>query len=390
MNIVIVNTQPVPSKGVGAASVNRILSYTKGLVNEGNNVCILSTAVGDLDNWQKYEGIPVKHLGKSSKTTIQRWFYYIGTSLRLLKELSRKEKDLVLFVTSNYFLTILLEIYCKINKIKIVNERGEFPFVLVRQSKWIKLIAPLYTNTAYKMLDGMVLMTKPLMEYYQKKVGMGCKLFEMPMTVDIDRFANLEKSNNSIGDYIAYCGSLSNSSLSNKNAITNLIEAFSMVEPLYPDLKLLLIGGTSNPGEMEGYKEAVASYGLHNVVFYGRVNRDEMPCLLKNAKALLLARCSNLQTRGGFPTKLGEYLATGNPVVVTAVGDVPLYLNSTNSFVVKPNDNKAFAERLLEVLADEEHAAAVGKEGQKLAFSVFNAKEQSKRLNQYLNELVGK
>ena len=221
------------------------------------------------------------------------------------------------------------------------------------------------------------------MEYYKKKVRPNCKLFEMPMTVDIDRFINAELTQNTIGDYIAYCGSLSNT-----NGISNLIEAFSMVEPSYPNVKMLIIGGTPNEKEMESYKDAVKKYGLKNIIFYGRVDRTVLPSLLNNAKALLLARRSNLQSTGGFPTKLGEYLATGKPVVVTAVGDIPLYLDSTNSFIVKPDDNKAFANRIIEVLSDEDHAAAIGKEGQKLALTVFSAKEQSKNLDIYLKDLI--
>ena len=97
MNIIVINTQPVPSSGVGAASVNRILSYTKGLIDEGNNVCILSTAVGKTDMWQQHEGVPVRHLGKGSKSFLMRLMNYIRTSFRLLKELSQIKKDVILF-----------------------------------------------------------------------------------------------------------------------------------------------------------------------------------------------------------------------------------------------------------------------------------------------------
>ena len=48
---------------------------------------------------------------------------------------------------------------------------------------------------------------------------------------------------------------------------------------------------------------------------------------------LVLARPDNIQAKGGFPTKLGEYLATGNPVVVTKVGEIPNYLiDGVNAF----------------------------------------------------------
>lgn len=188
LNIVIVNTQTIPSSGNGAASVNRILSYTKGLVDEGNNVRIISTAVSDNNNWLQYEGIAVKHLGKPSKSNAEKLFNYILTSFRLIGALHKEDKDVVMFVTSNYPLIILLELYCKLTGTKIVNERSEFPFVLMTDNKLKRMIAPLYTNTAYKLLDGMVIMTKPLMEYYAHKVSKKCQFLEVPMTVDTRRF----------------------------------------------------------------------------------------------------------------------------------------------------------------------------------------------------------
>lgn len=56
--MVLVNTQPIPSLGVGAASVNRLLSYSKGLIQQGNNVRILSTSIGKTREWNEYDGIP--------------------------------------------------------------------------------------------------------------------------------------------------------------------------------------------------------------------------------------------------------------------------------------------------------------------------------------------
>lgn len=70
-----------------------------------------------------------------------------------------------------------------------------------------------------------------------------------------------------------------------------------------------------------------------------------MPQMLKNAEALVLDRPNSLQAQYGFPTKLGEYLLTGNPVVVTKVGDIPLYLKDGVSALLSEDRNpKEFAE----------------------------------------------
>lgn len=387
LSIIIVNTQPVPSSGVGAASVNRILSYAKGLVNVGNSVRIISTAGNGNIEWSEYEGVAVKHLGTPVKSVIQRLLGHIRTSVRLIRTLKGEKKDVVLFVTSNYPLTILLEFYCKLSRTKIVNERSEYPFVLMTNNRMKRLIAPLYTNTAYKLLDGMIIMTKPLMEYYAHKVGKKCRFLEVPMTVDTKRFevadgggACLEGS-----DYIAYCGNMGG----NKDGLKDLIHAFSIVEKRGYSLNLLLIGGTNNKSEYDELISLNESLGNNNVVFYGKADRDSMPALLKGAKMLVLARPSSMQSTGGFPTKLGEYLSTGNPVVVTAVGDIPYYLkNKENAYVVPPDDVQAFADAICYVWDHYEEAKLVGNKGKELTKTVFSGEYQAKRIEGFLKELI--
>ena len=387
MDIVIVNTQPVPSSGKGAASVNRILSYTKGLVKNGNNVRILSTAQSEDNNWREYEGVPVKHLGGNTNGRIGHVFHFLKTAIRLISALSKEKKDVVIFVTSNYSLIVLLEVYCKLTRTKIVNERSEYPFVLMSKNKLKRFFAPLYTHTAYKMLDGMILMTRPLMEYYKPLVRKSCRFLEVPMTVDTQRFANQWGGVNSCcpDDYVAYCGSMGG----NKDGLHNLITIFSIVEQRGLPLSLLLIGGTNNKEEYDELISLNKRLGNKHVVFYGRAERDKMPSLLQGATMLVLARPSGLQSTGGFPTKLGEYLCTGNPVVVTAVGDIPHYLkDKENAYVVRLDDNEAFADAICYVWEHREEARKVGKNGQELAMTVFNGEYQAKRIEHYLKKLI--
>ena len=232
-----------------------------------------------------------------------------------------------------------------------------------------------------RILDGMIVMTTPLLNYYKPILKPDCKMVHIPMTVDASRFL-IPKEGNDFGDYIAYCGNMTG----NKDGVENLIEAFAPVEKKYPTIKLLLIGGANTPERMGELRDLVKEKGLNNVFFYGRAPREEMPRLLINARMLCLARPTTTQATYGFPTKLGEYLATGNPVVVTAVGDIPLYLNDSNSYIVKADDNKAFSERMLEVLDDYDKAIKIGAQGKALALNVFNADVQSKVLNDWLKK----
>jgi glycosyltransferase involved in cell wall biosynthesis len=373
MNILIINTLPIPS---GKASVNRILSLSKGLSKIGDNVTILSLGRGKDTDRHLIEGVSyINFLGKGNRTIALLVSLY---KLTLYIRSKKKNIDVVWLVSNNLLLIYHLWLTCKCNSIPLIQEKSEFPFVLSGKGFLGRAFADFYVNTTYKLFDGMIIMTQPLMSYFKNIVRRDCKLIKVPMTVDVARFNDVS-SDLDYGEYAAYCGYMAG----NKDGVENLLHAFVQVEKKYPEFKLLMIGSASSESEFQQIKNKAALLGLRNVVFTGQVDRDSIPSLLCNAKILCLARPSNLQSLGGFPTKLGEYLSTGKPVVVTAVGEIPSYLNSTNSFLVEPDDNEKFGRMIIDVLDDYKKAEIIAQEGKKIAMTIFNGDAQAKRLHDY-------
>jgi len=110
--------------------------------------------------------------------------------------------------------------------------------------------------------------------------------------------------------------------------------------------------------------------------------------MLSKAVMLALARPENKQAEGGFPTKLGEYLATGKPVVVTNVGEISVFLkNNVNAFIARPGDAKDFADKMKLVLEDYPQALNVGQAGQELAKTTFSSAYQGELLAKWLLKL---
>lgn len=373
--IAIINTLPVPS---GQASVNRFLGYARGLVKCGNEVVCLSSAKPLKERAGCLDGVNYINFGNSGRLSL---FF----ALRLIRQnLKTNKYDIAIVISNSLLMLYPVHWACKRAGTKMLIEKSEFPFVLMRDGQeikkgWRRIFGEWWNNMAGRILDGMIVMTTPLLDYYKTRLKPQCKIIHIPMTVDVSRFL-IPKEETEYGDYIAYCGNMTG----NKDGVENLLEAFVPVSRIYPDIKLLLIGGANCPERMQELKEMVSGLGLKNVLFYGRAPREEMPRLLKNAKMLCLARPTTTQALYGFPTKLGEYLATGNPVVVTAVGDIPLYLNDSNSYIVKPDDNSAFSDRMLEVLSDYGRALKKGSLGKELSLNFFNAEVQSKVLNEWL------
>lgn len=377
MKIAIINTLAVPS---GQASVNRFLGYAQGLVKQGDEVTCLSSAKPIIRRKGMLGGVEYINFGTNDRLSL------VKSLIAICQNLHYGSYKVVIVVSNSLFLIYPIYWICKYYGIKMIMEKSEFPFTLMRDGYeikpgWEKKYGMYWVKTASKLVDGLIVMTHPLMNFYKSRVNRNCKLVHVPMTVDTTRF-NIPKSPSIFGEYIAYCGNMTG----NKDGVENLLSAFKEVEPRYPNLKLLLIGSCNTEEQFEERKAQVMASGLKNVVFYGRALRDEMPKLLKNAMMLCLARPTTTQATYGFPTKLGEYLSTGNPVVITAVGDIPMYLNNDNSFIVKADDNQAFAQRMLEVLGDYDHAKLVGERGKQLAKEIFNADVQAKILHDWLHK----
>ena len=374
----MVNTLPIPS---GQASVNRLLSLAKGMVEQNVNVMILSTGKGIDNNFHNMDGVKYCNLQRSGNKIVS-----LLKSLLILVLYIRKNKstiDAIWLVSNSLFIIYPLWFVCKAFKIPYIQEKSEFPFVLMKKGIMASVWAFIYTHTTHKLFDGMIVMTQPLMDYFRPLVRKKCKLVKIPMTVDISRFDNVS-SNNQYGDYVAYCGYMGG----NKDGVENLLEAFTYVEKKYPNFKLILAGSASSNEEFEKLKNKAKDFGLRNVIFAGRVSRNEIPTLLCNAKVLCLARPYSLQSSGGFPTKLGEYLCTGNPVVVTAVGDIPNYLNTSNSFIVEPDDNKAFGKEIIKILDNYEYAKSVATKGKITAIENFDGRIQALRLVEFFNKII--
>ena len=65
-------------------------------------------------------------------------------------------------------------------------------------------------------------------------------------------------------------------------------------------------------------KEECEKLGIAGKVFFtGLVESPKVNKYLSECRILAITRPATLQTKAGFPTELGEYFATGKPVLAT-------------------------------------------------------------------------
>lgn len=255
--------------------------------------------------------------------------------------------------------------------IKLYHERTEHPDIYTIKGFDVKKY-----KAHIKDLDGMFVISTALKEYFSS-LGLPKERIEIVnMTVDSSRFVNLKKQPSE--KYIAYCGTASN----NKDGVDELIKSFAIVHKIHPEVKLYIIGKTPDKKDVSGNLNLINALGLKDsVVFTGIVSAADMPQVLKNATILALDRPNSLQAQCGFPTKLGEYLLTENPVVVTKVGDIPLFLkDGETALLAEERNQEDFSSKLIWALDHPVESAKIGKAGAQVAMREFNYLTETKKI----------
>lgn len=296
---------------------------------------------------------------------------------------SIKVYDLIYCACSNMCVIRLAMWLARKHHIPIVHERTEFPDIFYSNSSTSQKALKRYLQSV-ALFDRIFVISHPIKDYFIDNGVPVEKLHIYPMIVDPHRFDGLTKQN--VGyRYMAYCGNLSNS----KDGVADLIEAYGRSKSK-DKYRLMLIGAKPSSKEMKNYDEIISRYKIvENVIFRGQVNREEMPQLLTDAEVLLLCRPDNRQALGGFPTKLGEYLSTGNPVLVTKVGDIDKYIvDGKNGYLASPGSVKEFSEKMDYIVDHYEEAVIVGKQGRELALNEFNYSVQTRSVVNVLKSLV--
>lgn len=258
-------------------------------------------------------------------------------------------------------------------KTNLVVERLEYPYFMI-----IENLSPKLAYISKKNLkdmcyaSSMITCSSFLEKYYCEYVK---DIYICPLVVKLNEFEKRRKEKKD--EYIAYCGSFDN----NKDGIPVLLKAFSIFHKQFSDVKLVLIG-TGAEESLTKLKELIRKEEIDNCVeFTGLIPHSEIGDWLANAVVLALARPNNKQAEGGIPSKVGEYLASGVPCVLTKTGDLSNYLqDGVDCFLCAPDSVEAFAERLKDCYLS--NRSLIGQQG-KIAAKQFDYECQAKKVAQY-------
>lgn len=385
----------------GMAAAKRRLCYIKGLKNAGDEIdvtcCSKIFERGEDDGFPEkgsYNGIPFRYI--SGKHKFPQWNKLMrGLDWLLLDpirtffySLHHIHKGEVVYIYLDYlFLQFLIVIASKIKGAAIIKETCEHPSVMRtgginhNLSDWIesRLIMPLY--------DGFIVISTDLEAFVNKFKNTSAKVIRIPILVDPESY-NLDYSKMQSPfefPYIIHTGSMNEQ----KDSISKILQAFSILKREYKtSCKLVFTGKDSNPNSCS-YKNQIERLGIENdVVLMGYVSDNEIIKLQHFAALTIIYKSDNLQTRNCFPTKLGEMLISGVPVITTTVGDAKLYLKTgVNAFLFEENDETQLVDYMKRILSNPQESRVIAKRGHDLALHSFNPIWQGERLSGFINNL---
>ena len=383
LKIVFVKAYDFP---LGGAPQNRALGICRGLIEEGHIVEIHQYAPAKLDlpqnhlKKQIYKSVPIYNHAWRWSPVKSKYHQAIGiiegmiiSLWSIFKSHRINRVDYIFFGAHKNIFIIPFFLLSKILGAKFGRDLNEYPTYVLSPDdyNWYQKKYKMLTN--YRWYDVLFIMTKHLVNYYKPLLKKDAKTLLLPMTVDMDRFAHPSKELIH-SKYITYCGDLSQS----KDGVLSLIKSFAKIKDEFGEVKLKLIGENKDKEYIKSLKELICDLGLSDsVVLTGYIHPDKIPSELYNSRLLVLSRPNTVQAQGGFPTKLGEYLATGIPVAVTSVGEIPYYLkDGKNAFMTEPDDIEGFANAMRRALKDDELSLKIGSTGRETAIVHFSHRSQ--------------
>jgi len=384
----VITTEPFP---IGLAATNRMLSYIK-VLNENNiNVKVYISKPTELKeeirNQQpkgNYQGVKFEYLHgytvwPKQYSKIRKILILLNGVIFTIQALKKDNPESIIMsgmMSSPISLILRLSILVqsKIYNFKLYQEMSEYPPELNKK----KGIGRFIGLKLYTLFDGLIVMTNELKNYFS---GIGQKnIFHLPMTVDIDRFS-IEKNTHNKKKYFAYCGGGNYE----RDGVLALVESFIRFSKLYPTYELYIIGDKRY--DCEYFKKIVETIRnnklTQKVKFLGRKQSKEIPELLINAECLLVTPQENFKS-GGFPTKLGEYLATGVPVICTNVSEIPQYLDEKSALLIEPNNLEQLLSAMKKIEQERRECREIGRKGKEIAKEFFSVEPYVVGLKEFL------
>jgi len=378
----------------GLAEIQKMTLISKSLINKGNDVTIICKRSvhrkanhPNLQARGNYEGINYIYTVGSpfrDDNFFKRNFLKVTGAINEIKLLKRMKNDHKIdyaILSSHSFYAILYYYFLsRIFGFKTVLNYVEYysgvKKGLFEVGKWVN--DQLYDKFAPKLVDAVFPISEFLINDLKKNAPKK-KYFKIPVLTDFDRYHDTEILHDK--NYFLFCGAANYIEI-----VKFIIDSFEQLSTTNAFLYLVINGSDNHIQDIREY----INKAIHKdrILLFSRLTEIQLNTYYKNAMALLIPLRPTLQDKARFPHKIGEYLASGNPVVSTNYGEVSYYFkDEQNMLIAESYDIKLFAAKMQFVLEHTSEAQKIGANGKDLALNQFEYKQYGDRIIDFLNQL---
>jgi len=383
MRILLTGTFPFPEGGGGASTALHM--QAKGLSEDGHSVKVV-VSQSSLHSPPDYlDGFQLKVftvLGKGCCELMRR-FYWItgqfGVLLYLFRSIVTRQFDSIIFYGGAPIFALAAVLGKLLN-----NHTCFFQGDIVDNHQYFTVTSEkiLLRNVSLVLIGGSSLLEKRLVE-----IAPANTFFRLWPITYTDFFgsgnANRAKKKHVLDNkrIIVYTGAISR-----LEGIDFLIESMKHVVSKYPSARLVIAGRILERDPVNGepidYQSLINKLDLtSNVMLVGLLRISEVADLLASADVLVNPKIDHLINRMAVPIKIGEYLASGRPIVTTPVCDLDKWLTDREHVLFcKPGDSESLAEGICAILSDINLSARLSHNGAIVARQHCDYRVWSKRV----------
>lgn len=170
------------------------------------------------------------------------------------------------------------------------------------------------------------------------------------------------------------------------------LKAFEKVVQTNPKVKIIFLGKMSLSSlDNNRLASLCKSIGKEHFIFTKEIPFKKVPLYLASADVLILPMDNNNIETARFPMRLGDYLASGRPIISNAVGEVKnILLKYKCGLISPPQDYSQLAKNIILILQNKKLGKNLGQQARKTAENVLAWPLLAKKLEKIYFEVLKK
>ncbi|MCG9973037.1 glycosyltransferase family 4 protein [Christiangramia crocea] len=361
-----------PSGGLGTS----IKNLADSLVRNNIRVSVI-VYEQSLDRELEENGIRF-YLLKHQHYAFGGWFFHRKYIQKFLNRLIEKEKVEVIEATDWTGITAFMRINCPV----VIRLNGSDAYFCEMENRKQKLKNRLFEKVALKNADHHISVSQFTAIKTNEIFNLELPFSIIPNSIEIDKF--LPAAKKPVENRILYFGTVIR-----KKGVLELSKIFNEVVKERPDSELVIIGKDvidifENRSTIELFRQNLSEKATERFSYLGAVDYSEVKTHIAEAAVVVLPSFAE-----ALPMTWIEAMAMEKAVVTSNIGWAPeVMVDGKTGFMEDPRSHKAYAEKIVRLLDNEDLRESVGKQAREQVKKKFSSEVVVKKNIEFYKKIL--